>query len=135
MALKKNKGKKGQGKIEVPMASMIDVVFLLLIYFIVTHKEELSEAHLAVNLPSGGSTQEAPDARLLEITVRPGVIAVRGKTMTEDQLRETLTRFGETDPDQTVLIKVDSKASTGQLVTVLDICKAANLTELNVVSL
>ncbi len=134
MALKK-KGKKGQGRIEVPMASMIDVVFLLLIYFIVTHKEELSEAHLAVNLPSGGSTREAPDVRLLEIAVRPGVIALRGKVMTEEQLRETLTRFGETDPDQTVLIKVDSKASTGQLVRVLDICNEANLTQLNVVSL
>lgn len=117
------------------MASMIDVVFLLLIYFIVTHKEELSEAHLAVNLPSGGSTQEAPEARLLEITVRPGVIALRGKVMTEDQLRDTLTRFAKTDPDQTVLIKVDSKASTGQLVRVLDICNEANLTQLNVVSL
>lgn len=134
MALKK-KGKKGQGRIEVPMASMIDVVFLLLIYFIVTHKEELSEAHLAVNLPSGGSTREAPEARLLEITVRPGVIALRGKVMTEDQLRDTLTRFAKTDPDQTVLIKVDSKASTGQLVRVLDICNEANLTQLNVVSL
>lgn len=134
MALKK-KGKKGQSRIEVPMASMIDVVFLLLIYFIVTHKEELSEAHLAVNLPSGGSTQEAPEARLLEITVRPGVIALRGKVMTEDQLRDTLTRFAKTDPDQTVLIKVDSKASTGQLVRVLDICNEANLTQLNVVSL
>lgn len=135
MALSKKKGKKGQEKIEVPMASMIDVVFLLLIYFIVTHKEELSEAHLAVNLPSGGSSQQSPDARLLEIAVRPGVIALRGKVMNEEQLRETLTRFGKTDPDQTVLIKVDSKARTGQLVTVLDICKAAKLTELNVVSL
>lgn len=135
MALNKKKGKKGQGKIEVPMASMIDVVFLLLIYFIVTHKEQLSEAHLAVNLPSGGSSKPAPEARLLEITVRPGAIALRGKLMTEQQLTETLTRFGKTDPGQTVLIKVHSKAQTGRLVTVLDICKAANLTELNVVSL
>lgn len=134
MALK-TKGRKSDSKIDVPMAPMIDVVFLLLIYFIVTHKEELSEAHLAVNLPSPGSTTTTPDVHLLVITVKPGIIALRDKVVTEDQLKSTLGRFGKIDKDTTVLVKVHSKARTGQLVNVLDICKGSGLTQLNVVSL
>ena len=46
------KRRRVQEQAEVPMSSMIDVVFLLLIYFIITQKEQISEAHLAVNLPT-----------------------------------------------------------------------------------
>jgi biopolymer transport protein ExbD len=115
---------------------MIDVVFLLLIYFIVTHKEELSEAHLAVNLPDpqqGQPTVERVD--LLQISVRPGLVALNGRIMTPEQLREQLADFAELDSEQTVIVKVDGKATNGELVRVLDLCRGANLTQLNVVSM
>ena len=49
MAIRKIR--RGNDSADVPMSAMIDVVFLLLIYFIVTYKEEIPEAHLAINLP------------------------------------------------------------------------------------
>ena len=49
MGLRRKKDKKDA--IDVPMSAVIDVVFLLLIYFILTYKEEIPEAHLQVNLP------------------------------------------------------------------------------------
>ena len=134
MALRK-KGKQADRGADVPMSSMIDVVFLLLIYFIVTHREELSEAHLAVNMPSPGGRPTQQQVKLLQVSVRPGVLALNGKRMTPEELRQKLGYFGELDPDQTVLVKVDSRARTGELVRALDICRGANLTQLNVVSL
>ena len=47
--------KRNDESLAVPMSQMIDVVFLLLIYFVVTMKDEISEAHLAINLPSAGA--------------------------------------------------------------------------------
>ena len=66
--------KRDSEQLAVPMSSMIDIVFLLLIYFIVTQKDEISEAHLAVNLPAPGSAQQQTDNKpqLLELEVHPG---------------------------------------------------------------
>ena len=47
----------------VPMSSMIDIVFLLLIYFIVTMEDEIPEAHLSINLPSPGSKRRTTRSR------------------------------------------------------------------------
>ncbi len=122
--------------IQVPMSSMIDVVFLLLIYFIVTHKEELSEAHLAVNLPSPGvaKTQEVKP-RLLELEVRPGEVYLQGVPRPIEIIEQTLAFLGNLDPDQTVMVKTSLAARTHELVRVLDLCKKAGLTKLNLVAI
>ncbi|NCU27823.1 biopolymer transporter ExbD, partial [Candidatus Nomurabacteria bacterium] len=39
---------------EVPLSAMIDVVFLLLIYFIVSQKPIVEDTHLAIDLPAPG---------------------------------------------------------------------------------
>jgi biopolymer transport protein ExbD len=123
--------------IEIPMSSMIDVVFLLLIYFIVTFKEEIPEAHLAVNLPSPSAPPptETEPPPLLEIEVQPGEYRLRKKTLTLETIRRTLATLAETDPDLTVIIQVSQRAKTRNLVTILDVCKGVGLENLNVVTM
>ena len=114
--------RKSPEQLAVPMSSMIDVVFLLLIYFIVTAREEVSEAHLAVNLPAPGSAKASENKpQMMELEVHPGYL--------------TLMRLGKNDPDITVMVKVNMSARAEDLVTALDLCKAANLNNLNVVTL
>lgn len=128
--------KSGGGQVEIPMSSMIDVVFLLLIYFIVTQKEELSEAHLAVNLPSPNSAQQTDiKPRLLEIEVHPGQIFLQGAPRSLEEIRGTLERLAALDPEQTVMVKTSVMARTEELVQVLDLCKGVGLSKLNVVTL
>lgn len=131
------KKKRVQEQGEVPMSSMIDVVFLLLIYFIVTQKDEISEAHLAVNLPSPNAAQEKQEdpPRPLELTVLRGKVQLRGRTMTMERIQETLEPFAKEDPELTVMIKTSTKALNGELVKVLDMCKSMGLTKLNVATL
>ncbi len=128
--------RKAAGKMEVPMASMIDVVFLLLIYFIVTQKDEISEAHLAVNLPSPDrATQTEVKPRLLELEVQPGRVLLQGVPKTLPQIRETLAYLAKLDAEQTVMVKTSVMARTEELVAVLDLCKGVGLSKLNVVTL
>lgn len=127
--------RKQEETLAVPMSSMIDVVFLLLIYFIVTQKDEITEAHLAVNLPAPGSaktTETKP--QLLEIEVYDGRITLRGKVMPDDATFAALMNNFR-DPDLTVMIKVSTGARARDLVKVLDYCQGAGLTKLNVVTL
>ena len=134
MPLRRRKGDGGQ--VEIPMSSMIDVVFLLLIYFIVTQKDELSEAHLAVNLPSPNSAEQTEvKPRLLEIEVHPGQIFLQGSLQTAETMRATLEQLAALDPEMTVMVKTSVMAQTDDLVTVLDLCKGVGLSKLNVVTL
>ncbi len=135
MALRKKKAGGGQ-VVQIPMSSMIDVVFLLLIYFIVTHKEERTEAHLAVNLPSpnaAATTEVKP--KLLELEIHPGRVLLQGVARTPEQMEDTLSRLAKLDPEQTVIVKTSTMARTEELVTVLDLCKGVGLEKLNVVTL
>lgn len=68
------KRKKIEGEAaEPPMAAMIDVVFLLLIYFIITQKDVIPEAHLAVNLPTPSRSNTVLDDKplLIELEALP----------------------------------------------------------------
>ncbi len=54
---------------EVPLSSMIDVVFLLLIYFILTQKPVVEDVHLNVDLPAPGAPSKGEPPMLLTIDV------------------------------------------------------------------
>ena len=126
--------KKYDDKLAVPMSSMIDVVFLLLIYFIITQRDEISEAHLAINLPAPGSGRASENKpQLLEVEVFEKQYFLRGTSVSLETLESTLNSFR--NPDLTVIIKVSINAKAPDLVNVLDLCQGAGLTKLNVVTL
>lgn len=126
--------KKYDDKLAVPMSSMIDVVFLLLIYFIITQRDEISEAHLAINLPAPGSAKASENKpQLLEVEVFEKQYFLRGTSVSLETLESTLNSFR--NPDLTVIIKVSISAKAQDLVNVLDLCQGAGLTKLNVVTL
>ncbi len=133
MALKKGRG--SGNAIEIPMSSMIDVVFLLLIYFIVTYHDEVPEAHLAVNLPSPSAPSEGPPPQLLELEVHPGEYFLRSKSLSLATIQKTLEGLAQASPDLTVIIKINQSARTKELIRLLDVCQGVGLRNLNVVTL
>ncbi len=129
------KRKKAEN-LSVQMSSMIDIVFLLLIYFIVTAREEITEAHLSVNLPAPGSAKATENKpKMLEIEVHQGQYRLNGAPLETDVIESMLIGLGRTDPSMTVMVKVAFDAYASELVTALDLCDKAGLTNLNVVSL
>ena len=123
--------------LECPMSAMIDVVFQLLIYFIITQKDETPEAHLAVNLPSPDKDAVQPQKKpqLLEIEVHPGQVLLQGVPRSVDMLQDTLAYLAKLDPDQTVIIKTNVMAKTSELVAILDLCKGVGFKKLNIMTL
>ena len=129
------KRKKAEN-LSVQMSSMIDIVFLLLIYFIVTAREEITEAHLSVNLPAPGAAKATENKpKMLEIEVHQGQYRLNGAPLETDVIESMLMGLGPTDPSMTVMVKVAFDAYASELVTALDLCDKAGLTNLNVVSL
>ena len=128
---------KAETAINLPMAPMLDVVLQILVFFVVTYRSTMPEAHLEVNLPSPGG-RAAKDARppaVLEVKVLPGQVLLQGIPRDPEAMKEMLIQIGKLDPNQTVLIKTDRLARTEELVRVLDICRGAKLTKLNLLTL
>ena len=142
-------------KAEVPLSSMIDVVFLLLIYFIVTQKPIVEETLLGCDLPSpGGKPPKNPPTMLTIDVVRfypnpKNSAAIDAKDMNyyflnkrrwkfdspkaSNDLRRQLIAIAKNDKDQTVIINCGPNAAHQKLVQILDACAEAGLKKINVV--
>lgn len=125
----------------VPLSAMIDIVFLLLIYFIVTQKPIIEDTLLGVNLPAPGSSKSNKPVQLFTIDVMKvkggegdNVYYLNGRPWYFNDLKDTLVETAKTDPDITVIINCDPNAKHKKLIRLLDACNQAGLTKLNLLN-
>ena len=119
------------------LAPMIDIVFLLLIFFLVTYQitEQEKDLKIAVPTTSEGS-QKARVANKIVINLSAeGVITISGEVHTKEQLRQKLERIvkaselaneGGAD-QQPVRIRADGAGTNQQLVEIIDEIKKAGI--------
>jgi biopolymer transport protein ExbD len=129
------KKNKQADRVEVPMSAMIDVVFLLLVYFILTFKIEPLEAHMTVNMPSPSTVPGQPPPVLLEVKILPDRYVLNGVGLTLDTVERTIDDLTRDDRSQTLIIKVGLNAKQHQLISLLDRCEKLDLENLNVLTL
>ena len=116
----------------VNLTPLIDVVFLLLIFFMVSTTFLEPEREIEVELPtaeSGGEPQEAPDELILNI-VKDGGIYYQGEKIGLEALGELLKRTAQHDPATPVTIRGHRQAQHQNIVSVMDACGVAGLSNL-----
>jgi len=132
------KSKRTTGSpVKLEMTPMIDVVFQLLIFFIVTLKQEDILSSMQVMRPGGGvadPTKPVPPEPFTIVIDSQGFI-YRGRAVSETQLRDTIARFAKYNPGRTVVIKATMDSRHELLVKVLDICALNNLHSVAVFSI
>ena len=114
---------------QLALTSMLDVIFLLLCFFVTVSVFSQWESEITIKLPSA-STAEEPDRLPGEIIVnldKGGKVTVNGKTLGLDDLRDRLARVAKFYPDQAVIIRADKDVRYELLVGVIDTCRAANV--------
>ena len=127
--------RKLRDELQINITPLIDVVFLLLIFFMVTTTFN-RETRLLVNLPEANAdTVEATPAQL-EITVtREGGYAITGRVLVNNRL-ETLMRGLEVesngDHSVPVLLIADAEATHQAVVTAMDAIGQSGFTRLNI---
>ena len=133
MAHKSKRRKSDEVKLE--MTPMIDVVFQLLIFFIVTLKQEDILSQLDVMRPMGESTPVETPVEPITITVTAEGFIFNRLAVTERGLSEALARQSKYNKDTTVVIKCTADSPHSFLVRALDICKRNGINSIAVFSI
>ena len=107
------------------LAPMIDVVFLLLIFFMVATTFVKREKEMAVDLPqaeSGEEPSETPDMVIINI-LQDGTVKVDGQVLDVQALLSYLERVARKNPDTPVDIRGDQGMEHRHLVAAMDACQ------------
>jgi len=131
-------GESGDGDIGFQIAPMVDVVFVLLLFFMATAGSQIVEKELSVNLPSGatapGADAKTPividitaDGRVLMNTQEYGAANDKDLNNLRDWFRSTIEKFGAEDP---VIITPDMQATHERIMDVLNAAAASGVKKL-----
>lgn len=111
------------------LTSMLDVIFLLLCFFVTVSVFSQWESEISIKLPSA-STSEQPDRLPGEIIVnlsKEGIIKVNGAKLDLEDLQSRLSKISKFYPGQPVIIRADKETQYEELVKVIDTCRAADV--------
>ena len=118
----------------INLTPMIDIVFLLIIFFMVSTKfSELNEAErdLSINVPTISNASpltSAPKRRLIELA-RDGTITLDQHQVTLDGLGNELTAAKKQYPKIGVQVRLDAESNAQQFLSVIATCKKAKITD------
>jgi biopolymer transport protein ExbD len=116
------------------LTSMIDVVFLLIIFFMVATKFTERERDIDLELPevaAASALTSAPKQRVVTIT-KTGQIALDGQDVSLQGLAQRLAAAQSEYPNTSVVIRGDASCAFQHVAATLAACKDANITELGI---
>ena len=125
-----------QAPVDVNLTPLIDVVFLLLIFFMVS-TSFIKETHLTLNLPkAANSEQRAPDSVPLEVLVDSnGFYRVDGKALADvsrEVLSSALKNLSEGNFNRPLTITSDADAPYQAVVTLIDTAGAMGFAQIHI---
>lgn len=111
------------------IAPMVDILLVLLVFFIVTWNFALTENELDVKIPTASAAKEQqPVANQTVLNIRKdGSVVMNRQPLTLDTLREKLTKLSDLYPDYAIILRADKDLSYESLMSVMDICRQANI--------
>ena len=123
-----------QGEI-INISSMIDVMFILIIFFLVTTTFKEEEVDHLVKLPVESRNQSLTQTagNLIKVNIRDnGAYVVMGQAVTEEKLTEWMKEEREQKPEIKVLVRCDKESKHLYLANVMSICRFVGVPEANI---
>ena len=111
------------------LTSMLDVIFLLLCFFVTASVFSQWESEISISLPSASSAEtpgRLPGEVILNVA-KDGSVTVNAKKLTLEDLGSRLGKVAEFYPGQPVVIRADRDTAYSSLVDVIDTCRNAGV--------
>ena len=118
----------------INMTSMLDVVFNLLVFFLVATTMAQEEREIGVQLPNTSSFRplSAPPQQLVLNVKEDGSTVVTGKTYDAPALAALLAQVAKDEPDRVVLIRADERGPHRHFAGVARMAKQAGIREVKI---
>lgn len=114
---------------DIQMAPLIDIVFLTLVFFMMTAVYSSLESEIDITLPTASSAVQSERTRgEIFINLREdGKIVLNEREVTLPELQQILNRVAEYFPGGAIIIRGDREAILGRAIAILDCCKNADI--------
>ena len=120
-------------EVSINLTPMIDVVFLLVIFFMVGSKFSEAESRIQVQVPSVGqlkSIARVPDERVIEVA-EDGTIRFNGQVVSLDDLKQTLQLQVQNYPALKVAVRGDGANSFQRIAEVLHVVRSSGVEKMD----
>ena len=118
---------------EINITPMLDVVFILLIFFIVT-ANFIKEPGLEVNRPDSETAEPTENAAILIAVGNAGEIYMDGRRIDKRQGKANVVRLLAENPQGSVVIQADEKATADTIMAVMDGAREAGVYNISLAS-
>ncbi len=108
------------------MTPMLDIVFIMLIFFIVT-TSFVKESGVTVNTPQAATAAKQENANIFIAITAAGEVWIDRRPVDPRSVRAIVARLHADKPEGAVIIQSDAKAATGTLVDVMDQVRLAGV--------
>jgi biopolymer transport protein ExbD len=116
---------------EINLTPMLDVVFIMLIFFIVT-ASFVKESGLDVNRPDAPTAVKKESANILVAIGASNEIWISGRRIDPRAVRANIERMHAENPEGAVIIQADKKSFTETLVLVMDSARQAGVFKVSI---
>ncbi|KUM55113.1 ExbD/TolR family protein [Rheinheimera sp. EpRS3] len=110
---------------EIDITPMMDIVFIMLIFFIVT-TSFVKEAGIDVNKPEAAQAQKKPSATIFIAIRANGEIWMDKRVVDVERVSANIERLRAESPTDTIIVQADEEAKHGIVMEVMDQIKAAD---------
>ncbi len=128
--MKWRKSQGTMGAADIDLTPLIDMVFILLIFFIVS-TSFIRESGIVVERPAA-SSGESQSVQVIVGIDKDNVVWIEGKTIDVRSLTARMRQFKAENDKLAVIVDADVRANAGVLIKVLDMCRLADVQDISV---
>ncbi len=129
--MRRRKSLATQDETSIDLTPMLDVTFIMLIFFIVT-TSFVKESGIDVNRPTASTSEKKENAAILIAINESGDVWLDKRKVDVRSVRANVERMRAEAPEGTVVIQADKASKTGILVQVMDQVRLAGITSISV---
>ena len=115
-----------QDDTEIDMTPMLDIVFIMLIFFIVT-TSFVKESGVTVSTPQAQTAAQQENANIFIAITAEGEVWIDRRPVDPRSVRAIVARLHADNPEGSVIIQSDEAAATGMLVEIMDQVRLAGV--------
>ncbi|MBU2063305.1 MAG: biopolymer transporter ExbD [Candidatus Omnitrophica bacterium] len=123
-----------KGQKEINITPLVDMVFLLLIFFMLTSSFIIMPG-IKINLPKAVTSEAIREKNIIITINNENAIYLNEKPITTTELTQYLAEVVKSKKEKPLLIKADKDAQLGIVVKIWDICRKVGITQINIATL